>query len=178
MAQLELLPEDHREPEELCAAIRKRRGGKLLKLDRMLLHSPNLASGWNIYMGQVRQNLSLDPKLREMAMCGVAVLNGADYEFEQHQPIYLQAGARPEQAEALSRVKEEKLPAHLFTELELDAMDLIQGMTVDIAVPDDLRSRLLEQMGSQALVELMAVTAAYNMVSRFLVATGIHSEEH
>lgn len=126
MAQLELLPEDHREPEELCAAIRERRGGKLLKLDRMLLHSPNLASGWNIYMGQVRQNLSLDPKLREMAMCGVAVLNGADYEFEQHQPIYLQAGARPEQAEALSRVKEEKLPPHLFTELELDAMDLFK----------------------------------------------------
>jgi len=39
-----------------------------------------------------------------------------------------------------------------------------------------LHAKLLSQMGSQALVEMIAVTATYNMVSRFLVATGIHSE--
>ncbi len=176
MSQLELLPEDHHEPEDLCAAIRERRGGKLLKLDRMLLHSPNLAMGWNAYLGQVRQGLSLDPKLREMAMCGVAVLNGADYEFEQHEPVYLKAGASPEQAQALRGIKEHELPKDLFSELELDAMALIRAMTVDVAVPEELRAKLLSQMGSQALVELIAVTATYNMVSRFLVATGIHSE--
>ncbi len=106
----------------------------------------------------------------------MAVLNGADYEFEQHEPVYLQAGASPEQAQALRGIKEHKLPKGLFSELELDAMVLIRAMTVDVAVPEELRAKLLSQMGSQALVELIAVTATYNMVSRFLVATGIHSE--
>ncbi|NDG34688.1 MAG: carboxymuconolactone decarboxylase family protein, partial [Betaproteobacteria bacterium] len=81
--------------------MRKRRGGDLLHLDRMLLHSPPFAQGWNLFLGAVRNDLSLSPKLRELAMCAVAVLNRADYEFVQHAPLYLQAGATQDQVQAL-----------------------------------------------------------------------------
>ncbi len=74
-------PMDLAEPAELVAAIRQRRGGQFINLDRMLLHSTPIAEGWNHFVGEIRNNLSLDPKLRELAMCGVAVLNGAEYEF-------------------------------------------------------------------------------------------------
>ena len=36
--------------------------------------------------------LSLSPRLRELAMCGVAVLNGAEYEFHHHAPEFVKAG--------------------------------------------------------------------------------------
>ena len=68
-------PMDLAEPAALVAAIRQRRGGQFINLDRMLLHSTPIAEGWNHFIGEIRNNLSLDPKLRELAMCGVAVLN-------------------------------------------------------------------------------------------------------
>ena len=94
-------PMDLAEPAELVAAIRKRRGGKFINLDRMLLHSVPIAEGWNHYIGAIRNHLSLDPKLRELGMCGVAVLNGAEYEFIHHAPPFKEAGGTPEQVEAL-----------------------------------------------------------------------------
>ena len=72
------VPSDICEPADLVQAIRQRRGGELINLDRMLLHSAPFARGWNAFLGEVRKNLSLSPKLREIAICGVAVLNGAE----------------------------------------------------------------------------------------------------
>ena len=69
--------EDIQEPAELIAAIRTRRGGTLLNLDRMLLHSPPFATGWNNFLGTVRNDLGVPVKLRELAICAVAILNGA-----------------------------------------------------------------------------------------------------
>lgn len=101
MARIPYLPEDLSEPAEVVAAIRKRRGGSLLHLDRMLLHSPPLARGWNVFLGAVRGELVLEARLRELAMCSVAVLNGADYEFAQHAPLLAEAGASEAQIAAL-----------------------------------------------------------------------------
>ena len=39
-------------PEEIVAPILARRGGKLLNLDRILLHSPAFARGWNSFLGR------------------------------------------------------------------------------------------------------------------------------
>jgi hypothetical protein len=36
--------------------------------------------------------------------------------------------------------------------------------------------RLTKSLGNQATVEIVAVVATYNMVSRFLIATGINPE--
>ncbi|MFZ9525894.1 MAG: carboxymuconolactone decarboxylase family protein, partial [Burkholderiaceae bacterium] len=92
MPHIPYLPEDLKEPADVVDAIRKRRGGELLHLDRMLLHSPAFARGWNVFLGAVRTELSLSPKLRELSMCTVAVLNGAEYEFVQHAPLFIKAG--------------------------------------------------------------------------------------
>ena len=68
-------------PEDLVNAIRARRpGGKLLNLDRMLLHSPAFARAWNTMFGAIRSQLALSPKLRELAIMAIGVINKADYE--------------------------------------------------------------------------------------------------
>jgi len=50
---------------------------------------------------------------------------------------------------------------------------LTDAMTRDIVVPDALFERLRQRFDARALVEVVATVAAYNMVSRFLVALNI-----
>ena len=54
MTRLPQLTDDQVGPPGLVAAIRQRRGGQLLELDRLLLHSPAFATGWGELMGRVR----------------------------------------------------------------------------------------------------------------------------
>jgi len=169
-------PLDLDEPAELVTAIRKRRGGQLINLDRMLLHSVPFARGWNQFLGEVRNNLALDPKLREIAMCGVAVLNGAEYEFLHHAPVLLEAGGTQEQIDALRHIGQAPMPSRLFSPLEEDVIELIVQMTRQIKVDSQLQERIQTALGNTCLVELTGVIATYNMVSRFLVALNVTPE--
>src|SRR3954469_18148670 len=84
-------PEDKPQPDELVKAILSRRGGTLLNLDRALLWSEPLARGWNTYVGAVRTGLGVSRQLREIAICTVALITGAQYEYHHHAPDYLAA---------------------------------------------------------------------------------------
>ena len=170
------VPADLAEPAELVAAIRQRRGGTLFNLDRMLLHSPPFARGWNTFMGAVRTELSLQPKLSELAICVVAVLNEAAYEFGHHAPLYQRAGGTAAQVAALR----DPLAARtnpLFDTLEQAVLRLTISMTREIKVSPQILADLHAQLpGDQPLVELIGTIAAYNMVSRFLIATNVKPE--
>lgn len=172
-----LLPIDLQEPAELLAAIRQRRGGELINLDRMLLHSIPFARGWNAFLGAVRRELSVSPVLREIAICGVAILNKADYEFLHHAPELAAAGATPEQIEALRSIGESTMRMALFSPVERDAIALTLHLTRDVSAPPELMQRLRDAIGNTALVELVGTIAAYNMVSRFLIALGVNPED-
>ena len=171
-------PLDLQEPADLVAAIRERRGGDLINLDRMLLHSTPFSRGWNAFLGEVRSHLSLPLKLRELAMCGVAVLNRADYEFLHHSPIFIKAGGTDAQVEALKSLGSQAMPKGLFASLEEDVMELTIQMTKLIEVNRSLMKCLQDQLGNTQLVELVGVIATYNMVSRFLVALEVTPDEH
>jgi 2-hydroxychromene-2-carboxylate isomerase/alkylhydroperoxidase family enzyme len=170
------VPIDLKEPADIVDAVRKRRGGELIKLDRMLLHSPELAKGWNSMLGAVRTKLSLDPKLREMAMCTVAVINNAEYEFSQHAPIYMECGATQAQADALRAPDAALADKSLFNDTERAALGLCIDMTRTVQVHDKYFEQCRQLLGEQQVVEFVATVAAYNMVSRFLVATNIHPD--
>ena len=160
----------------LVAAIRKRRGGGLLNLDRQLLHSAPFAEGWNGLLGAVRTRLTVDAKLRELAMCVVAVLNGAEYEYIHHAPEFIQAGGTKAQIDAVHRMDETPLDPSMFDELENATIALSFQMTRNVEVDDATFATLMKHLGSTHVVELVGVVAAYNMVSRFLIALGIEAE--
>jgi alkylhydroperoxidase family enzyme len=171
------VPADISEPREVVDAIRKRRGGTLIHLDRLLLHSPPLAAAWNVYLGAIRTQTSLPPRLREIAMCGVAVLNGAEYEFFHHAPVFLKAGGTPAQVEALRDVAR-AVDSALFDAAERSTLRLTLEMTRDVRVADATFAAARSALPTeQALVELVATIATYNMVSRFLVALGVNPED-
>ena len=177
MPRIPYVPIDLAEPPELVSAMRARRGGDLSHLDRLLLHSPALASGWNTFLGAVRTKLSLSPKLRELAMCGVAVLNGAEYEFHHHAPEFVKAGGTQAQVEAMRDVQAAAGNAKLFDDAERATLSLTLEMTRSVEVGDATFARAVKALGNpQHVIELVAVIAVYNMVSRFLVALQVQPE--
>lgn len=176
MPRIPYLPADLHEPREIVDAVRERRGGTLLNLDRMLLYSPELAQGWNAYLGAVRNRLVLSPKLRELAMCAVAVLNGAEYEFVHHAPELLRAGGTQAQVDALLDPERAAADAVLFDATERAALAVAIAMTWAIKVDDPVFDALRARLSERELIEFIAVVAAYNMVSRFLVALGVEPE--
>jgi alkylhydroperoxidase family enzyme len=176
MSRIPYVPADIQEPAEIVAAVRARRGGTLLNLDRMLLNSPPLAAGWNTFLGAVRTGLVVDAQLRELAMCVVAVLNGAEYEFTQHAPLYVKAGGTPAQQAGLRNPQAAREDTALFDARQRAAIGLTIEMTRSVQVNDATFASVREHLSERETVELIGVIAAYNMVSRFLVATGVEPE--
>ena len=114
MARVPFVPEDIAEPKEVVDAVRKRRGGKLIALDRLLLHSPPLTAGWNAFLGAVRTQLTLAARPRELAIIGVAAFNKADFEYVAHVPHLFQGGGTQAQADALRDLPSAAVNASLF----------------------------------------------------------------
>ncbi|SHJ96158.1 Alkylhydroperoxidase family enzyme, contains CxxC motif [Malonomonas rubra DSM 5091] len=178
MPRIPYLPQDIDEPRELVDDIRSRRRGKLLHLDRMLLHSPAFASGWNSLLRQVRGKLSLSPRLQEMAICAIAVLNGADYEFYHHAPEFLKAGGSEAELDALKKFTGDENELKVFTRGERAVLRLVAEMTLNVQVEDASFAAVKNELPDlQQLNELIGVIASYNMVSRYLVALQIEPEK-
>jgi len=171
--RIPLQPIDLAEPAELVAAIRKRRGGQLIELDRLLLYSQPLSEGWNHFIGNIRERFSVAQQLRELAMCTVAVLNKAEYEYSQHAPLYIKSGGSEEKS-ILLRQPDEAKNNPIFTKDEQLTIALTTQLTRDVKVDDALFDQCVDNFGNEHLVELVATIAAYNMVSRFLVAFELH----
>lgn len=177
MPRIPYRPIDLSEPTDIVSAIRARRNGTLLNLDRMLLHSPSFAKGWNVFLREVRSGLELPPKLRELAMCVVAVLNGAEYEFHHHAPEFIKAGGNEAQVETLSTPEAAAENITLFDDAERAALRLTMEMTRNVKVSDTTFDAVRSALGNDQLItELVGVIATYNMVSRFLVALEVEPE--
>jgi alkylhydroperoxidase family enzyme len=156
-------------------AVMKRRRGNLLNLDRALLWSEPLARGWNAYLGEVRQNFAVSPRLKELAICTVARLTGADYEFNHHWPEYVRAGGddalRPRILDPDSAATDTA-----FSDDERLAIRYATCMTRDVRVPKQLFDIVKARFPTPELVELTAAIATYNMVARFLIALEVVDE--
>lgn len=155
---------------DLLNAIKARRpGGKLIGIDRVLLKSAPLATGWNELMIRVRQEFSLSLEYRELIMLRVAWLNKAEFEWNVHYPAYLDAGGTAEKAEALRLSS----APHVFNDTETLLIQLTDQSTWNVVVEENIIGALKSLLGEKETVEAVATVAAYNMVSRFLVALTI-----
>ena len=140
--------------------------GRVSELYQVLLNSGPIASGWERMLTAVRNQTGVPADLRELMILRVAVLNRADYEFDAHVPHAERAGVP---ADKIAAVRQPGI-APVFTPLEAMVLELSDAMTRDIEVPDELVARLKQHVDDRGLVEFVATVAAYNMVSRLLVA--------
>src|SRR6266498_4474079 len=104
MARVLLVEErDHPELADSIAKIRGARGGRLINIYRLMLHSPALANAWFDLNQAVRYGTQIDGQSRELAVIRVAILNNVEYVIRAHGPAYaLKEGLTPAQVEALA----------------------------------------------------------------------------
>jgi AhpD family alkylhydroperoxidase len=154
--------------------IKAERGGKLLLLYKVLLNSSPVARGWLKLLTAIRQKTTVPAALRELIILRVAVLNGAPYEFAAHAPIARAEGA-PEAA--IEAMRTGRLPESL-ADPERAALLYAEEMTRDVKVKAETFAALKRHFDDRRILELTATVAAYNMVSRVLVALEIEAEPH
>ncbi len=159
--------------EALVAQIRAERGGRLLLLYRVLLNSPPVAMGWLKLFTALRQQTQLPGRLREIVILRIAALNKAEYEYEAHVPFAKAEGLSDEIIESLHAGQ---IPPEL-SQAEQDAIRYTDCMTREVLVPRALYDTVAQQFNRRETLELTVLVAAYNMVSRVLVALRIE-EEH
>ncbi len=177
MARVPYLPIDLTEPADIVAPIRKRRGGTLFEPDRIVLHAPEFARGWNAIAQAVRHELTLSPKLRELAICAVGMLNRARFEVEKHVPEFYKAGGTPAQIAALVDVSAALHDTVLYDAAERATLQLSLEMTRDVEVSEATFAAVKAVLPSdRQVVELVGTIGFYNMISRVLVALHIEKE--
>ncbi|KAL1962277.1 hypothetical protein VTN77DRAFT_9867 [Rasamsonia byssochlamydoides] len=165
----------------------------LIPLDLALLHSPAVADGWNSFLGAIRSRTVLDAGLLELAVCRVAVLNDAVYEWNAHAPLALRAGVEGGQLEAAKKMPylfeqsaqqgdgstgaDDDLPQRPsdspLTDRQWAVLLYTDQMTRAVKVEERVFDLLRGLFSHREIVELTAAIAAYNCVSRFLVALDV-----
>ncbi|MCJ1272427.1 hypothetical protein MMC21_000213 [Puttea exsequens] len=176
----------------------------LLALDLTLLHAPPVATGWSSFFDSIRRLTSLGSDIRELIICRVAALNGAEYEWEQHAPMLRNAlficrvaalnGAEYEWEQHAPILRNALFIAERAVE-ELKKRKAWQGweesgvgglgekhravlayadaMTVSVKIPDEIFVWVRRLFEDKEIVEITATVAAYNCVSRILVALDV-----
>lgn len=173
MARLPYADLNQPEISQLVTQIKAERGS-VIELYQMLLHSPAVAQGWLNHLTGIRHNSQLPGDLRELIIMRIAILNRAPYEADQHAPIALKEGLTQEQLDALDNWRSAK---DLFDEQQRAVLAYTDDMTLNIQVPKEVYDAVAHLFSKQLVVEITATIATYNMVSRFLEALQIHTED-
>ena len=174
MARVPLLDEkDHPELADSIAKIKGARGGRLINIYRLMLHSPALANAWFDLNQAVRYATEIDGQSRELAVIRVAILNDVEYVQRAHGPAYaLKEGLTPEQVAAVADWRRSKL----FSEPQRALLAYTDAMTRYIAVADSVFAELRKHFTERQTVEITMLIGAYNMLTRFLKALEVDPE--
>jgi 4-carboxymuconolactone decarboxylase len=164
---------EHPELADLITKIRGGRGGRLLNLYRMLLHSPDVAASWYEHVGAVRWKTELDGQLREIIIIRIAILNRVDYVLKAHVPAYTEPeGMSQEQCDAIADWED----SALFTPAQKAVLAYVDAMTLHVQVPDEVYSAVRRHFTERQTVEITVLIGVYNMHTRVLGALEVDPE--
>lgn len=174
MARVKLIGEnDHPELADLVAKIKGARGGRLINVYRLMLHSPQLAEAWFNFNQAVRYGTEIDGQSREIAVIRVAVLNNVEYVQRAHGPSYaIKEGLTPEQVAAIADWQ----PSKLFNDQQRALLAYTDAMTRNINVNDETFAEIRRHFSERQTVELTMLIGTYNMFTRVLQALRIDPE--
>ena len=154
----------------------------LIPLDLALLHNPTVADGWNSFIGAIRTKTSVPDTLKELAISRIAALNGAVHEWDVHAALAVKAGVSKEVMRVvfehgfIGRGAERKTEGEGLETLskeERAVLEYTDQMTIGVHVEDAVADALKACLEDKQVVDLTATVAAYNCVSRFLVALDV-----
>lgn len=157
----------------------RRKPRPLIPLDLALLNSPAVADGWNSFIGAIRTKTSVPEGLKEFAISRVAVINSAVHEWDVHAGLAVKAGISKAAMQtafdlpATGKGTVEREGVLGLTDEEYAVLRYTDQMTVGVEVEEAVAEKLKGFLSDKQVVELTATIAAYNCVSRFLVALDV-----
>lgn len=103
------------------------------------------------------------------------MINGAWFEWEQHAPLLQDGGLSDD---AMRVVRDTRMDLGTVDEEVLSraykaVLRYTDAMTRNVSVPERLFQEVKELFNEREVVEITATVAAYNCVSRFLVALNV-----
>jgi 4-carboxymuconolactone decarboxylase len=132
----------------------------------MLIKSPELLKRYLLMTEYLRQKTSLPHRLNEMAILLEARLWDAQYEWWAHEPLARKAGVPDAVMEDICAGKR---PATMQPD-EAVVYDVVTEILNKRQLSDDTFGRAKQILGEQQVVDLVAVTGFYVMVSAVVIA--------
>ena len=98
-------------------------------------------------------------------MCTVAVVNKADYEYNAHLPLFIEAGGTAEKGKAILHLETAIQNTELFDPTEIAVLRLTLEMTRDVQVSEETFELAKQTIGgNQQLVDIVGTIATYNLL--------------
>jgi alkylhydroperoxidase family enzyme len=111
---------------------------------------------------------SLPPRLRELAILRVGYLSNAPYETFQHEALGRFVGLDDTEIAAIGAGD-----AAALGEAEAAALAFVDDVVANVRASDATLAAVRRHLDDRQVVDLVLVTGAYMMVSRFLETTGV-----
>jgi AhpD family alkylhydroperoxidase len=165
----------HEVPDDIAAMMGRQQAerGYVLNLYRALGNSPGLLRAVSRLGGYLRNESSLSPALRELAILTVGRLAEARYEFDHHTEHAIKAGITAEQIAALDAWAS----SPLFDERQRAVMRYAWQATERVRVAGEVVAAVQEFLTTEEFIDLAANVAFYNMVVRLLEPLQVELED-
>jgi 4-carboxymuconolactone decarboxylase len=131
----------------------------------MLIKNPELLKRYLLMTDYLRQKTSLPHRLNEMAILLEARLWDAQYEWWAHEPLARKAGLSDA---IIEDIRAGKRPAAMQPD-EAVVYDVVTGLLNKRQLSDATFAAAKQTLGEQQLIDLVAVTGFYVMVSTVII---------
>jgi alkylhydroperoxidase family enzyme len=142
-----------------------------LHVFQLLAHAESAYRPWLRFGGAILADLALPPLLRELVILQVGRL-AARYEWDQHVPIALAAGATEEQVAALDRGD-----LGPFDAAERAVLVFVAAFVRDGEVTDAEYAALAAAFGEREIVEIALTAAHYLGLARIMTTLRIDPDD-
>ena len=146
----------------------------ILNLFRIVAYNPKLLRNWlRMSTPLLTGGLSLEPRLREIAILRVAQNVRSDYEFGHHIAIARAAGVTGEEIAALKDFAE----SGCFSDLERAVIRYTDAVSLLTPEAAGLARELRRWLSDRELLELSFCIGHWNMVARVLVPLEVEVDD-
>jgi len=137
------------------------------------MHRAGLADKAQSLGAYCRYYTSLEPKLSEFAICLIARVWGAGYEWKVHSKIAIEKGVPQE---IINAIEKGKKPSNMDSEQSV-IYDFTMRLHKDKKVSDEVYENTINILGKDRIVDLVGILGYYTLISMTINVFGVeHSE--
>ena len=172
MARVDYPDVSSAEAQQTVELIKRERGGRFPHLFHLQMYNPAVVESWLGLGTAVRFKSELDSPTRELAICLVARITGAEYEWLAHRRIAIGEGFSEAALDGILDWRKGE-----FSEKHRAVLAFAEESTRSVEISDATFDGVRPFLNPRQIVELMTTVAYYNMVSRFLVGLRVDLEQ-